>query len=80
MHDLKLWLSLRYRYVVVTLRNLLTCKVVSVGRGVGWLFLRHKKRLSMHFSFLQGSLRANLQHIFALKTQGFCEKRMFSFR
>ena len=64
---------LRYRYV--TLRYVLTSKGVSVGRGVGCLARMHLKKLSMHASFLQGSLPANFQHTFPLITQGFCEKK-----
>ena len=64
----------------VTLCCVLTSKGASVGRGVGWFATIHLKKLSMHASFLQASLPASFQQTFPLRTQGFYEKRMFSFR
>lgn len=47
------------------------------GRGVGWLFLMHSKKLSIQASLLQASCFASVQHSFPFSMQGFCHEEIW---
>lgn len=46
------------------------------GRGVGWLFLMHSKKLSIQASLLQASCPAFFQDSFAVSMHGFCHEEI----
>ena len=46
------------------------------GRGVGWLFLMHSKKLSIQTSLLQASCPAFFQDSFAVSMHGFCHEKI----